>query len=78
MCTARAPMASTGRMSERTELPTITKRFRSMSWRSRMRSYVGSSFSLMISMCQNSSARPLRASFCSWWSRSPLVMSTRR
>ena len=41
MWTPRPPRATTGSMSERTELPTITKRSTAMSWRSSSREVSG-------------------------------------
>ena len=75
-CTPQPPSSSTGAMSERSELPTIRKRSGAMPNSSNNRAYVAASFSLTISMRRNRSARPLSRTFCSWWNRSPLVIST--
>jgi hypothetical protein len=77
MWTARAPSSRTGRMSERSELPTITNSSALMPRRARMPRYAPASFSLTTSTPRNRSASPDRASLPSWSKRSPFVISSR-
>src|SRR6266550_2091909 len=77
MWTACPPSETTGKTSDRRELPTITNSSALMPRRSKTRLYVSTSFSLRISTPRNISPSPDRASLLSWSNRSPLVMSSR-